>query len=166
MRRSARLHLLLLLVVGPGLLGACATPRSAQDRAALRASVVGTWAYDVEGRAPLDQGRFQITVRDGTLRGLVRDRRLGRLRARVEMHDSRLELSIDDLRISGYVEDNQFTGVLRQSQWDVTARRQRRSRSRFRSATLFAERIRSAAVADKPTILECQSLLREANGCD
>jgi len=166
MRWPSLVRLILVLVLGPGLLGACATSRSAQDEAALRAAVVGTWAYDVKGFAPLDQGRFHITVRDGTLRGLIRDRRLGRLRARVEVQDSRLELTLDNLRISGYIEDDQFTGFLRRARWNVTTRRQARTRSQFRSASLYARRIRSAAVADKPDVLECRSLLREASGCD
>lgn len=166
MRKLSFLPVLVLCAVAPGLLGACASSRATDDQAARRASVVGTWEYDVEGWAPLDQGRFQITVQEGSLQGLVRDRHLGRLRARVEVHDSRLELALDDLRISGYVKDGQFTGVLRRSQWDVTASRPRQPRSQFRSATLFAERVRSAAAADTPNVLECRSLLREADGCD
>jgi hypothetical protein len=166
MRWPSLIRLLFLLVLGPALLSACATSRPAPNEAALRAAVVGTWTYDVQGVAPLDQGRFHITVRDGRLRGLVRDRRLGRLQARVEVRDSRLELTLDDLKISGYIEDDQFTAFLRRDQWDVRTRRQTRTRSQFRSVSLYATRIRSAAVADKPDILECQSLLREASGCD
>lgn len=166
MRWPSLLRLVLLFALGLGFLGACATSQPTSDEAALRAAVVGTWTYDVQGIAPLDQGRFHITVRDGSLQGLIRDRRLGRLRARVEVRDSRLELSLDDLRISGHVEDDQFTAFLRRDQWDVATRRRRRTRSRVRSASLHATRIRSAAVADKPDIIECQSLLREANDCD
>ncbi|MEF8815295.1 MAG: hypothetical protein V5A20_03725 [Salinibacter sp.] len=167
MPRFCLLRFALLLVFGAGLVvGGCASSRSTQDEAAARTAVVGTWTYEVRGVAPLDQGRFRITTQNGDLRGIVRDRRLGRLRARVEVRDTRLQLTIDDLRISGFVEDDQFTGSLRRSQWTVTARRQTRTRSRFRSASLFAQRVRSAAAVDKPEILDCRSLLREASGCD
>ncbi|MCS3627085.1 hypothetical protein [Salinibacter ruber] len=161
-----RIRLLLLLVLGAGLLGGCASSRSAQDEVAARAAAVGTWSYEVEDVAPLDQGRFRITIQDGDLRGVVRDQRLGRLRASVRVRDSRLEIDLRDLRISGYIEDGRFTGVLRRSQWEVTTRRQSRTRSQFRSASLFARRVRSATAVDKPGVLECRSLLREAGDCD
>ena len=166
MPRSCLFRFALLLVFGAGLVGGCASSRSTQNKAAAQTAVVGTWTYEVRGVAPLDQGRFRITTQNGDLQGIVRDRRLGRLRARVRVRDSRLELTINDLRISGYVEDDQFTGSLRRSQWTVTARRRTRSRSRFRSASLFAKRVRSATAVDKPEILECRSLLREASGCN
>ena len=166
MRWPSLIRIPVLLVLELGLLSACATSQPAQNEAALRAAVVGTWSYDVQGFAPLDQGRFHITVRDGRLRGLIRDRRLGRLQARVDVRNSRLELTLDDLRISGHIEDDQFTAFLRRDQWDVRTRRQTRTRSQFRSASLYATRIRSAAAADKPNILECRSLLREADGCN
>ncbi|WP_103019323.1 hypothetical protein [Salinibacter altiplanensis] len=166
MLRLCPVRLTLLLVLGAGFAGGCASPRSMQDEAAARAAAVGTWTYEVDGFAPLVQGRFHITVQDGDLRGIVRDRRLGRLRARVDVNDTRLEINLDDLRISGYIEDGQFTGFLRRSQWDVAARRQTRPRSQFRSASLFAKRVRSATAVDKPRVLECRSLLREAGDCD
>ena len=165
MLRCSRFRLTLLLLLGAGLVGSCASSRSAQDRDAARAVAVGTWSYEVEDVAPLDQGRFHITVQDGALQGIVRDRRLGRLRANVRVRDSRLEIDLRDLRISGYIEDDQFTGFLRRSHWNVTTRRQTRTRSQFRSASLFARRVRSAAAVDKPGVLECQSLLREADDC-
>ena len=161
-----RIRLPLLLILGAGLVGGCASSRSTQDEAAARAAAVGTWSYEVEDFAPLDQGRFRITVQDGDLRGIVRDRRLGRLRASVRVRDSRLEIDLRDLRIAGYIEDDQFTGFLRRSQWEVTTRRQTRARSQFRSASLFARRIRSATAVDKPGVLECQSLLWEAGDCE
>ncbi len=166
MPRPCCIRLTLLLVLGTGLLGGCASSQSTQDKATARAAAVGTWSYEVEDFAPLDQGRFHITVQDGDLQGIVRDRRLGRLRASVRMHNSRLEIDLRDLRISGYIEDNQFTGFLRRPRWDVTARRQSRARSQFRSASLFARRVRSATAVDKPGVLACQSLLWEAGDCD
>lgn len=146
----------------------CASTQSAQEEAAAQAAVVGTWKYDVEGIAPLEQGVFHITTRNGQLQGLVQDRRRGRLRARVRVSDSRLELTVDDLRISGYIEDDQFTGFLRLQQWSVTtrARRWNRRSAPFQSASLFAQRVRSAALAEKPSILECRPLLRETDDCD
>lgn len=167
MRRSVSTPLIpLLFALCAGVLGGCASSQSAQEKAAARAAVVGTWEYRVEGIAPLDQGVFRITTKDGRLRGIVQDRRLGRLRARVDVSDSRLELMFDDLRISGYIEDDEFTGYLRRRQWDVSTRRRYRRRSRFRSASLFARRVQSGTAADTPSILECRSILREANGCN
>lgn len=166
MRRSRPATVILLLALCTGLVSACASSHSAEDDAAARAAVLGTWEYEVEGIAPLDRGVFHITTQDGRRRGLVQDRRLGRLRARVDVNDSRLELTLDDLRISGYIEDNQFTGFLRRARWSVTERRWDRPQSRFRSVSLFARRVRGAPMADKPSVLECRSLLREANGCN
>ena len=167
MRRVLPLRLALLLLC-VGLAAGCASSRSAEDDAADRAAVIGTWKYEVEGSAPLSTGAFQITERDGRLQGLLRDRRQGRLRARVKLKDRRLELIIDQLRVSGRIEDDQFTGFLRRQQWGVTTRRRtrRRTRSHFRSTSFHAQRVRSASAADRPSILECESILREANGCD
>ena len=165
MKRSfATILVLPLLCVG--LVTGCASSESTTNDAAVRAAVVGTWEYRVQGRAPLDQGVFRISMQNGRLRGILQDRRRGRLRVRVHAGDSRLALALDDLRISGHIEDDQFTGFLRRQQWDVSSRRRyHRRRSRFRSASLFARRVQSAAAADTPSILECRSLLREANGC-
>lgn len=157
---------LVLLLLGIGLVVGCASSRSAENEAAARAAVVGTWEYRVQGFAPLDQGVFRISTDNGQLRGILQDRRLGRLRARVDVSDSHLELVFDDLRISGYIEDNQFTGYLRLQRWSVTARQWGRSQSQFRTASLFAQRVQSAVAGDKPSILECRSLLREVDDCD
>ncbi len=167
MRRCVSTTLIpLLFALCAGVLGGCASSQSAKEKAAARASVIGTWEYRVEGIAPLDQGVFQITKKNGRLRGIVRDRRLGRLRARVDVNASRLELALDGLRISGYIEDDEFTGYLRRQQWDVSTRSQYRRRSRSRSVSLFARRIQGGTAADTPSILECRSLLREANDCN
>lgn len=170
MRRVRPLHFALLLL-GVGLAAGCASSRSTENDtsdAADRAAAIGTWKYEVDGYAPLSTGVFQITEQDGRLQGFLRDRRRGRLRARVKLKDRRLELIIDELRVSGRIEDGQFTGFLRRQQWGVTTRRRtrRRTRSRFRSASVYAQRVRSASAADRPSILECESILREANGCD
>lgn len=167
MRRTFLLEFALLFL-GLGLVMGCASSRSTQDDAAARAAAVGTWKYEVDGFAPLHAGVFQIEERNGRLQALIQDRRQGRLRARVNVKDRRLELTIDDLRISGRIEDDQFTGFLRRQQWDVSTRQRtrRRRESQFRSASLYARRVRSASAADRPSILECESILREANGCD
>jgi len=165
-RRLLMTFVPLLLALCAGLVMGCASSQSTTEDAASQAAVIGTWEYKVDGTAPLDQGVFRITTQDGRLLGILRDRRLGRLRARVDVNDSRLELSLDNLRISGYVENDQFTGFLRRRQWDVSIRRQSRRRSQFRSASLFARRVQSAVTADTPSFLECRSLLREANGCN
>lgn len=168
MRRALPLRLILLLL-GLGLTAGCTSSRSTVDDAAARAAAIGTWEYKVTGTAPLNAGVFQIAERNGRLQALVRDRRRGRFRARVTVRDTRLELSIDDLRISGRIEDDQFTGFLRLQQWDVSTRqrtRRRRRTSRSHSASFYARRIRSASARDRPSVLECESILREANGCN
>ena len=166
MRRVSATQLILLLF-GVALAAGCASSESTQDSAASQAAVIGTWEYKVSGRAPLDQGVFRIANQDGQLRGIIRDRRVGRLRARVSLNDSRLELTLDGLRISGYIEDEQLTGFLRRQQWDVASRRRtdRRARSQFRSASFYAKRVQSATAADEPSVLECRSLLREVDDC-
>ena len=158
---------LILLLFGAVLAAGCASSESTQDSAASQAAVIGTWEYKVSGRAPLDQGVFRIANQDGQLRGIIRDRRVGRLRARVSLNDSRLELTLDGLRISGYIEDEQLTGFLHRQEWDVTSRRRtdRRARSQFRSASFYAKRVQSATAADEPSVLECRSLLREVDDC-
>jgi len=157
-----------LLFLGLGLIMGCASSQSTRDDAAARAAAIGTWEYEVIGTAPLNAGTFQIAERDGRLHALVRDRRWGRLRARAEVRDTRLELVIDDLRISGRIENDQFTGFLRRQRWDVSTRQRsrRRRQSHSRSASLHARRVQSASTADRPSALECQSILREASGCD
>jgi hypothetical protein len=156
---------MLLVAVGAG---GCASSHSSQDSPEAQAAAIGTWKYEVDGVAPLSTGVFQITEQDGRLQGLLRDQRRGRFRARVRLEGRRLELIIDELRVSGRIEDDQFTGFLRRQRWGVTTRRRtrRRTRSRFRSASVYARRVRSASAADRPSILECESILREANGCD
>lgn len=168
MRRTVLLPLV-LLVLGAGLVLGCASSGPQGPSAEAQAAAVGTWQYEVNGYAPLDEGTFRIRQTDGRLRGELTDRRRGRFRVRVDVRASRLELRMNDLRISGSIEDGTFTGVLRRSQWSVTSRQQRqqrRSRSRFRSASLSARRIRSATSADAPSVLDCQSILREASGCN
>lgn len=155
-----------LVAAGTIAVGCLPSEQTTKENAAARAAVIGTWEYRVDGAAPLDEGTFQITTKDGQLRGVLRDRRLGRLQTRVDVNDSRLELSFDDLRISGYVEDGQLTGFLRRRKWDVSTRRRSQRRSQFRSASFSARRVQSAAAADTPSILKCRSLLRETDGCN
>jgi len=166
MRRAFLLEFALLFL-GLGLVLGCASSRSTEDDAAARAAAIGTWEYEVNGTAPLNAGVFQIAERDGRLQALVEDQRRGRFRARASVKDTRLELVIDDLRISGRIEDDQFTGFLRLQRWDVSTRTTRRRRERqFRSASLYARRVRSASAVDASSVLECESILREADGCN
>ncbi|MFB6098238.1 MAG: hypothetical protein ABEK84_03845, partial [Salinibacter sp.] len=149
----------LLLFLGVGLATGCASTNPAPTSEAARAAALGTWKYEVEGYAPLDQGIFVITQKNGRLRAFVRDRRRGRFRARVDLHRSRLVLSLDDLRIAGYIEEGTFTGFLRRDRWGMVDRRRSRFHPQFRSAALHARRIRSAAAADRFSILDCESIL-------
>lgn len=155
----------LLLILCVGLATGCSSSRSTTEEAADRSAVVGTWEYEVEGFAPLSEGRIQIANQDGQLRGILRDQRRGRIRARVKVHDSRLELLFDDYRISGHIENNRFTGTLRRRQWSVSTRSRDHRRSRFRSASLFARRVQNNDAMSKPSVLECRSLLREKTEC-
>ena len=157
-----------VLFLGGVLALGCASSQSTQLPTASQAAVIGTWEYEVEGIAPLDEGTFYITRKNGRLQALVRDRRWGRLQAQVDLDDTRLELSVEDLEISGYIEDEQFSAFLRRDQWGINTRRRitsMRPRSRFQSVSLYARRIRSATVADTPSILDCESLLRETDEC-
>ena len=165
--RRASATCLILLLFGAILAAGCASPESTQDSAAPQVAVIGTWEYKVSGTAPLDRGVFQIANEDGQLRGIIKDQRIGRLRARVDVNDSRLELTLGGLRISGYIEDDQFTGFLRRQEWGVASHRRtgRRARSQFRSASFYAKRVQSAMAADEPSVLECRSLLREVDDC-
>lgn len=168
MRRTFLLRFT-LLILGLGLAVGCASSRSTKDDAAARAAAIGTWKYEVNGTAPLNSGTFQIAERDDRLQALVRDRRRGRLRAQVDVRDARLELVIDDLRISGRIQDDQFTGFLRRQQWDVSTRqrtRRRRRASHSHSASFYAQRVHSASGVTRPSLLECESILREADGCN
>jgi len=157
-----------LLFLGVALTVGCASSRSTEDDAAARAAAIGTWEYEVNGTAPLEAGVFRIAEQRGRLQALVQDQRRGRFRARADVSGSRLELSIDDLHISGRIDDDQFTAFLRRDQWDVstTQRPRRHARSSFRSASLYARRIRSASAVSRPSILECESILWETNGCN
>jgi hypothetical protein len=165
-RFSATFVLPLLALCAGFVMGCLPSEQTTKENAAARAAVIGTWEYRVEGAAPLDEGIFQITTQDGRLRGIVEDRRLGRRRARVDLNDSRLELSFDEFLISGHVEDNQFTGFLERREWNVASQRRPPRRSQFRSVSLLARRVQRAGVADTPSILECRPILREANGCN
>lgn len=161
-----RLLLSLLPLLSLGVLGGgCASSETAVEVAASRAAAIGTWKYEVDGFAPLDRGLFHITSRDGRLRGIVRDQRRGRLIARVNVNDSRMELTVGTLRISGRIEDGQFTGTLRRQRFDASVAYLRRRQRRFRSAPLYARRVRSATAVDGASALECRSILREATGC-
>jgi hypothetical protein len=166
-RRFSRTFAPLILVFCAGfMMGCLPAEQTAEEDAETRAAVVGTWKYRVDGAAPLDEGVFRITTQDGRLRGILQDRRLGRLRARVDVNGSRLELSFDNFLISGYVENNEFTGFLERQRWNVASQSEPRRRSQFSSVSLLARRVQRAGVADKPSILECRSILREANGCN
>lgn len=159
---------LTLLLLSVGLTLGCASSQSTEDKTASRAAAIGTWEYEVDGFAPLKAGVFRIAERRGRLQALVQDQRQGRFQARVDVSNRRLELTVDDLRISGRIEDDQFTGFLRRDQWDVstTQRTRRQRRSSFRSASFHAQRVNSASTVDRPSILDCESILREADGCN
>lgn len=166
-RRFSTTFILLLFVLCAGfVMGCLPSKQTTKEDAAARAAVIGTWEYRVDGAAPLNEGIFRITTQDGRLEGIVQDRRLGRWQARVDVTNSRLELSFDNFLISGYVENDEFTGFLERRQWNVANQRRPRRRSQFRSVSLLARRVQRAGVADTPEILECRPVLREANGCN
>jgi len=147
--------------------GGCASSQSTRSNSAALEAALGTWRYQVTGIAPLDQGTFRIAVKNGRLQGIVRDQQRGRFKARVDVNDSRMELTVGRLHISGQIENDQFSGFLRLRKWDVSvSSRRRRSRSGSSTAPLYAERIRSSVADDAVPALECTSILRETDGCD
>lgn len=160
--QPALLLSLLVALLTPG----CLSSQSATDTAASRAAALGTWQYQVTGRAPLHRGVFRITSKDGHLQALVRDERRGRFTARVRVNNSRMELTLGQLRISGQIKDGSYSGFLHLDQWDVSApNRSREQWSASPTASLFAERVQSGVMAGVGSGLECESILREANGC-
>ncbi|MFB6231104.1 MAG: hypothetical protein ABEL04_08090, partial [Salinibacter sp.] len=161
--RPSPLFLVVLLPVAV-FAGGCASTQSTGGNPAALEAAIGTWRYQVTGIAPLDQGTFRIAVKDGRLQGIVRDRQRGRFKARVDVNDSRMELTVGRLHISGQIENGQFSGFLRLRKWDVSvSSRRRRSRSGSSTAPLYAERIRSGVAGDAVPALECTSILRETD---
>lgn len=162
----APLHRAILFVFVASLLWGCASSQPSTQNRAEESKAIGTWEYRVQGPAPLDRGLFRISRRNGRLRAIVRDRFQGRLYARVDVHDSRLELTIDELRISGQIDDDHFRGFLRLQRWDVSMRPDvRRPPSALRRASITAERVESVRPVHGDGGLDCRSILREANGC-
>lgn len=161
---TIRAALTVLLVCTVGM--ACSSSQRTTERAASHAAAIGTWKYEVSGRAPINQGTFTITLKKGRLYAVIRDKYRGPLAAEVHVRSSRMELTIGSLHVSGHIEDDRFSGFLRPEQYDVSIDDPDAQPSRRREvAYLRAERVRSASVIDDPRVLDCESLLREESGC-
>ncbi len=146
------------LVLFWGLAG-CASSRTAEEIAADRAQVLGTWKYETNGISTLQQGTLQIQMTDGQLVGRFNDRWRGQIDAHISLHGSHMEMNLNRFRITGEIEDGRFTGSVYRPTWDVS-RAQARSRS---SGSFIARRVRSGSISDAPANFGCASLLREGS---
>jgi hypothetical protein len=126
---------------------------------------MGTWAYRTTGTPLLDQGSIQIERQDERLTATVRDTRRGRLRARVNVRDDRMELRLDDVVISGRLEDGRYQATVELATWDVRAGRSMAPSSQWaREArgSLVAHRQDTGPREATPSE-RCRPLLRESS---
>lgn len=149
------IFLLGLFLVG---VAGCTSPRTVQEVARDRADVLGTWEYRTENISALQHGTLQIMVQDGRLTGRFQDSWRGSLNARVNVHGSQMELTLDRIRISGRLEQRRFTASVRREFWDASTAGSRRSRGYF-----VARRVRSSSMFEDTRPLGCPSLLREVS---
>ncbi|MFB6246967.1 MAG: hypothetical protein ABEL97_00175 [Salinibacter sp.] len=136
---------------------ACASSRTAQERADDRSKVVGVWEYRTNGTNVLQRGTLRISVEDGRLVGQIRDTWQGTVEARVSLHGSRMEIDLRRLRISGRVRRGRFKASIRREFETLTVRPRRQRRQGY----FVAQRVRSTADTDNRTRYGCRSLLRE-----
>jgi hypothetical protein len=152
-RRKAVLLVLVIVLLG-------CHPRSAEEIAADRARVLGTWEYHTRGISALQSGTLRIRVQDGELVGRLRDRWRGTVRAQVALQGTRMELDLDRVRITGRLEQNRFRGTVQTPFWDASRAHAGRQAS---SGYFVARQVRSQSVVDDLTDLGCPSLLRESS---
>jgi len=152
--RSAQL---VLVVLGTSLFGCTSSEPSREVSERMRA--LGTWAYQATGVNSIRQGRLKIKSRDGDLIGQFHDRVRGKVLGDVRVRGAYMEIRIDQLRITGRILNNQYSGTVKQSDWDVTRQNPRRqSQARFE-----ARRIRRQGESDTDDDFGCPALLREAS---
>lgn len=131
------------------------------------ADVVGVWKYTTTGSSGLEGGILRITVREGRLRGTIRDRRNGMLSARIRVNGERVDLRIQDLHASGRVDNGTFEAFLRRPLWDVSTsqnvRRRDHTRRPSNSGMFIARRVTSFQDAFDTTPSACTPLLEETD---
>lgn len=150
---------LAVLLVPATVLSGCTSPRTADEIAADRARVLGTWEYHADGIRALQRGTLQIQVQDGKLVGRLQDSWRGPVETQVDLRGSYMELALSQLRITGQLEQGRFVGSVRESPWSVSS-----SETRTGSTGSFvARRVRRESSGDDRTDFGCTSLLRESS---
>ncbi|WP_028566763.1 hypothetical protein [Salisaeta longa] len=143
-------------VLGVCVLGACSgLSNSASQPSAHEAHrVLGTWQYQANGTQVLSRGTFQIAMRKGQLRGILRDAKRGAIPLQVRVHNNRLSLDLEAYQVRGIVEGDAFTATLERPMWDVSVApptsRVPRAAPRDDRGALFARRVERAGLAVPP----------------
>lgn len=159
---------LVALVLAVGLAAAGCSGTSHTTSTGDRNDVVGTWKYRATaGSDVLEEGVFQIRVRQGRLDGVLRDSRIGVVPLDVRYRGQRLEMRIDQIRIRGRVKNDQYTAFYERPMWDVTTSQSFRSRNDRINGSITARRVRSLAYSGPEIPLGCTDILEEStNRCD
>lgn len=149
--------ILCITVLGASL-GGCASSRPG-DELDERVQALGTWEYRTDGIGVLQSGTLQISSRDGDLVARFRDQWRGHFEAQIRVQGTRMVIALEQFRIEGRITDGRFTGVVRDSEWDVS----RGSARREPAGTFRAHRIGSQQGAGERDRYGCASLLRETS---
>lgn len=155
-RFVGRPTLVLLLCVA---VGGCA-PRTAEEVAADRARVLGTWEYRTNGIGALQRGTLQIMVQDAKLVGRFQDSWRGQVQAKISLHGTRMELNLDLVRIQGRLEHGRFTGSVHRPLWDVS---RSSVRGRGSDGQFVARKVQDPETVNDGSDLGCASLLHESS---
>lgn len=151
----------LVLAIGLALAGCSGAGHSTSTGD--RNDVVGTWKYRATaGSDVLEEGVFQIRVRQGRLDGVLRDSRIGIVPVDVTYRGERLEMRIDQIRIRGRVNNDRYTAFYERPMWDVTTSQSFRSRNDRINGSITARRVRSLAYSGPTLPLGCTDILEES----
>jgi hypothetical protein len=151
------------LVIAAGLAVAGCSGAGHSTSTGDRNDVVGTWKYRATaGSDVLEEGIFEIRVRQGRLDGVLRDSRIGIVPVDVSYRGQRLEMRIDQIRIRGRVQNNRYTAFYERPLWDVTTSQSFRSRNDRINGSITARRIRSLAFTTPNLPLGCTNILEES----
>jgi hypothetical protein len=137
----------------------CTSSRTAEEIAADRARVLGTWTYRTDNISALQRGTLRISVHDGKLVGRIQDTWRGALDARVYLRGAHLELQLDRVQITGDLVDDRFKGLVHQPIWEGV----RGDPWRGSTGYFVARRVRRESTADEHRDFGCPSLLRESS---
>lgn len=135
------------------------TSRSAEEIAAQRTRVLGTWEYQTNGIRALERGTLYVSERDGELVARIQDRWRGQIEGDINLRAPRMELDLDHLRIRGRLEQGRFVGSVQTQTWSVSqSRGQRQRRGQF-----VARRVSSKSPTDAADRFGCSPLLWESS---